>query len=179
MSQVEISYEDAKQKMIEEIQKHHRMYLATSEGDFVTVRRMGPVPDGLKIWFLTDVDSRKYKHLMVNPNVALAAGDDLQIEGVASLKGHPLDDENSDYIKVFQENRPEMYERSSRPGRMLQRPSSRLIEVTPRRIALGVWTANWDLEPDFEPYVIILNMVKEKAYKIKSMELGKAPAYRE
>lgn len=179
MSQVEIPYEDAKQKMIEEIQKHHRMYLATSEEDFVTVRRMGPVPDGLKIWFLTDVNSRKYKHLIKNSNVALAAGDDLQIEGIASLKGHPLEDKNSDYIKIFKENRPEMYERSSRPGRILQRPGSRLIEVVPRRIALGVWSANWDLIPDFEPYVIILNIVKEKAYKIKSMELGKAPAYME
>lgn len=179
MSQVELSYEEAKQKMIEEIKKHHRMYLATSEGDFVTVRRMGPVPDGLTIWFLTDVNSRKYKHLIMNSNVALAAGDDLQIEGVASLKGHPLDDENSDYIKVFKENRPEMYERSSRPGRILQRPGSRLIEVTPRRIALGVWTANWDLEPDFEPYMIILNTDKEEAHKIKSMELAKAPAYEE
>jgi len=179
MSQVEIPYEDAKQKMIEEIQKHHRMYLATSDGDFVTVRRMGPIPDGLTVWFQTGVNSRKYEHLVKNSNVALAAGDDLQIEGVASLRGHPLDDENSDFIKVFKENRPEMYERSIRPGRILQRPSTRLIEVTPRRIALSVWTANWDLEPDFEPYVIILNTVEEKAYRIKSMELDKAPAYRE
>jgi hypothetical protein len=72
-----------------------------------------------------------------------------------------------------------MYERSVRPGRILQRPSTRLIEISPRRIALGVWTANWDLEPDFEPYMIILSTVKEKAYRIKSMELDKAPAYKE
>jgi len=111
--------------------------------------------------------------------VAIAAGDDLQIEGVASLKGHPLDEENSDYIKVFKENRPEMYERSSRPGRILQRPGTRVIEVTSRRIALNVWTANWDLELDFQPYMVILNTVKEEAHRVKSLELSGAPAYRE
>jgi len=179
MSQIEVSYEDMKKKIIEEIQKHSRMYLATSYGNFVTVRRMGPVPDGLKIWFLTNVDSRKYQQIMANPNVAIAAGDDLQIEGVASLKGHPLAEENSDYIKVFKENRPEMYERSSRPGRILQRPGTRVIEVTPRRIALNVWTANWDLEPEFQPYMVILNTVKEKAYKMSGTEGYNAPAYRE
>jgi len=179
MSQIELSYEDTKKKVIEEIQKHSRMYLATSQGDTVTVRRMGPVPDGMTIWFLTDMDSRKYKQMMTNPKVALAAGDDLQIEGVASLKGHPLDEGNSDYIKVFRENRPDMYERSSRSGRILQRPSTRLIEVTPRRVALNVWTANWDLEPDFQPYMFILNTEKEEAYRVKSLELSGAPAYRE
>ena len=179
MSQIELSYEETKKKVIDEIQKHSRMYLATSQGDTVTVRRMGPVPDGMTIWFLTDIDSRKYKQMMTNPNVALAAGDDLQIEGVASLKGHPLDEENSDYVKVFRENRPDMYERSSRSGRILQRPGTRLIEVTPRRVALNVWTANWDLEPDFQPYMLILNTEKEKAYRVKSLELSGAPAYRE
>lgn len=72
MSQIELSYEDTKQKMIEEIQKHTRMYLATSEGEFVTVRRMGPIPDGLTIRFLTDINSRKYKHIMHNSQVALS-----------------------------------------------------------------------------------------------------------
>ena len=117
MSQVEIPFEETKQRMIEEIQKHHQMYLATSMGDYVTVRRMGPVPDGLTIWFQTAVNSRKYEQLIKNSNVALAAGDDLQIEGVASLRGHPMDEKNSDFIKVFKSNRPEMYERSIRPGR--------------------------------------------------------------
>ena len=184
MSQIELSYEDTKQKMIEEIQKHTRMYLATSEGEFVTVRRMGPIPDGLTIRFLTDVNSRKYKHIMLNSQVALAAGDDLQIEGDASLKGHPLDDENSDFIKIFKKNRPDMYERSIRLGRMLQRLGSRLIEITPRRIAFSVWTPNYDQEPDFQPYTLILKTVNEKAYRISGPEGNvtesyKTSAYRE
>jgi hypothetical protein len=117
--------------------------------------------------------------IMANPNVAIATGDNIKIEGVTTLKGHPLDSENSDYIKVFKEKRPDMYERSSRPGRILQRPGTRVIEVTPRRIALNVWTANWDLEPEFQPYMVILNTVKEEAHRVKSLELSGAPAYRE
>ncbi len=184
MSQIELSYEDSKRKVIEEIQKHSKMYLATSQGDTVTVRRMGPIPDGLTICFLTDVDSRKYKHMMKNPNVAIAAGDYLQIEGTVSLKGHPLDDENSGFIQVFKENRPEMYERSNRPGRMLQRSGSRLIEISPQRIALTVWTPNYDQEPGFRPYTLIVNTVTEKAYRISGPEgdasgVYKTPAYRE
>jgi len=178
MSQIEISYEETKQKIIEEIQKHTRMYLATSEGAFVTVRRMGPIPNGLTIRFLTDVNSRKYTHITLNSQVALAAGDYLQIEGDASLKGHPLDEANSDFIEIFKKNRPDMYERSSRPGRMLQRPGSRLIEITPRRIAFSVWTPNYDQEPDFQPYTLILNTVNEKAYRISGPESKVADAYK-
>jgi len=119
MSQIELSYEDMKQEMIKEIQKHPHGYLATSEGEFVTVRRMGLVSDGLTIWCLTSEQTRKYKQIMANPNVAIAAGDYLQIEGVASLKGHPRDEENSVFIKAFREQLPDRYERSLRPGRIL------------------------------------------------------------
>ena len=105
MSQIELSYEEMKQKVIKDIQKHPRLYLATSEGEFVTVRRMGFVSDGLKIWFVTDLESRKYKQIMANPKVAIAGGDDLQIEGVASLKGHPFDE--PEFIKAYKETQPD------------------------------------------------------------------------
>ena len=49
MSQVEASYDEMKQMVIDEIGKHRIMYLATSEGEHVTVRRMGLVSNGLRI----------------------------------------------------------------------------------------------------------------------------------
>lgn len=179
MSQNEISYKDTKQRMIEEIGKHQRGYLATSEGDSVTVRRMGLITDGLTIWCLTDAESRKYRHIMGNSNVAIAAGHDLQLEGVASLKGHPLDEENTGFIKVYRETQPELYERGLREGRILHRQGTRLIEVAPTRIALNVWTPNFDLEPNFHPYLLILNTETEKAYKIVGTEGYKEKAYKE
>jgi general stress protein 26 len=178
MSQIEVSYEDMKQKVADELRKHQKGYLATSEGKFVTVRRMGYVSDGLTIWCLTDKDSRKCNHIKANPNVAIAVGDNLQIEGVAYLKGHPLDEEHTDYIRAFQEHDMERYERSLRPGRILQRPGTRVIEVNPKRIVLNTGTLQWDLEPG-PPVTVILDTENEKAHRVNTIDLYKAPAYRE
>ena len=181
MSQIEVSYEDAKQKIIEEIQNNSKGFLATSERDLVTVRRMGIISSGLTLWCLTTDNSRKIKQIAANPNVAIAAGDVLQIEGVATLKGHPMDEENSTFLETFQKQLPELYERSLRPGRNLQRPSTRVIEVAPRRIVMSVWTPHYDLE-GFEPYMIILNKDTEKAYKVSigdPHEAFKVQAYKE
>lgn len=179
MSQNEVSYEDTKLRMIEEIGKHQRGYLATSVGDSVTVRRMGLVPDGLTIWCLTDEETRKYRQIKENPNVAIAAGQDLQLEGMAFLRGHPLDEENTGFIDVYRETQPELYERGLREGRILHRRGTRVIEIAPTRIALNVWTPNFDLEPNFHPYMLILNTETEKAYKIVGTEGYKDKAYRE
>ena len=178
MGQVEVSFEDMKQKIADEFRKHQKGYLATSEGEFVTVRRMGLVSDDLTIYCLTDKDSRKCNHIKANPSVAIAIGDNIQIEGVAYLKDHPLDEENTDYIRAFQEHDPERYERSLRPGRILQRPGTRVIEVAPKRIVLNTGTLQWDLEPG-PPVTVILDTEKEKAHRVNTLDLYKAPAYRE
>jgi len=179
MSQVEISYEETKQKMIEEIQNHERGYLATSKGESVYVRQMMLISDGLTIWFITDQNTRKYKQIKANPNVGIAMGLSLHLEGTATLKGHPLEEENKAFIKAFQEKVPDIYERSLRPGRILNRPGTRVIEITPRRIALNVWTPHFDLE-GFQPYTDILNVVKGEAHRISGVaEAYKAPAYKE
>jgi hypothetical protein len=178
MRQIEVSFEESKERIAREIAKCPRLYLATSSGDSVSVRIMGFVSAGLRIWFLTDEKTRKYKQLAANPNMAIAGGDALQIEGVASLMGHPLDEQNSEYLRVFRVHRPEQFERSMRPGRILQREGSRLVEVTPRRILLNVWTLNWDLETDFEPHALILNVPQEKAYEIYGTATDQADMYR-
>ena len=105
MGQIEVSYDETRERIAQEIRKYPRLYLATSEGDLVTVRHMLIVSEGLKIWLMTDKKTRKCKQIAGNPNVAIA-GPELQIEGVASLKGHPMDEENSDFISAFQELRP-------------------------------------------------------------------------
>lgn len=43
---------------------------------------------------------------MANPYEAIVAGN-LQIEGVALLKGHPLDEENTVFIETYKETRPD------------------------------------------------------------------------
>jgi hypothetical protein len=179
MSQTELPYKEVEERMKSQIQKHDRGYLATSKGDKVTVRQMGMVSDGLTIWFLTDEKSRKYAQMMKNPNIGIAAGLDLQIEGITSFKGHPLDEGNKDFLKIFREQLPERYEQSIRSGRILQREGTRLIEVTPNRIIVSIWRPQWDLETDFQPHLELLNVNKGKAYRIPSLDAYDAPAYRE
>ena len=144
MSQIELSYEDLKQEMIREIKKHEFGFLATSDGDFVTVREIRCVPSGLTIYCFTNRNSRKYKQIITNPNVAIAYGNHrvpnrgLQMEGVVSLKGHPLDEENIIFLKAYQETQPEAYERSMRRHFVRTRPDLRVIEVVPRKISMFV-----------------------------------------
>jgi general stress protein 26 len=161
MSQIELSYEELKQGMIKEIQKHELVFLATSERELVTNRMVRLVSNGLSFFFLTNVNSRKYKQIMANQNVAIAVGG-LQIEGMASLKGHPQDEENTEFIKAFRESRPEAYEMSLKKGN-LQGPVIRLFEIVPRRIALYTSRPSAS-EPG--AYTDILNTVREEAYRV-------------
>ncbi len=180
MSQVELSYEELEQDIIEEIQKHMRGYLATTDGESVYVRSMMIVSEDLTIWFLTDKKTRKCRHIEVNPNVAVAIGEILHLEGQAKLKTHPMDEENSAFIKAFQNQHPDIYERSLLPNRILQRPDSIVIEVTPRRIALNIWTPQFD-QKGIMPYIDILNVTKREAHRISGItdvsEFYTTPAY--
>ncbi len=96
------------------------------------------------------------------------------------MKAHPLDEENSAFIKAFQNQHPEIYERSLRPTRVLQRPDTIVIEVTPRRIALNTWTPQFDRE-GMMPYIDILNVAKKEAHRISGItdvtEFYTTPAY--
>jgi general stress protein 26 len=79
LSQIELSYEELKLEMIEEIRKHGFMVLATSERKFLTSRTVLCISNGLTIYFATNRNSRKFKQISANPNVALA-------DGIFSLK---------------------------------------------------------------------------------------------
>ena len=174
LSQVEVPYEETKAIIIEEFKRHERGYFATSENDRVSVRQMMFINEGLKLWFITDKATRKVQHVISNSNVAVAMGLNLQYEGVARMKSQPLEEENRDFICAFKEKNPDVYTRSMREGRILQREGTRVIEVTPKRIALNVWTPQWDKEEGFEPYLYVLNADSEKAYKVLLAQDGYA-----
>ena len=96
---------------------------------------------------------------MANPNVAVVAGF-VQYEGVASVKGHPLDEENADFIKAFKENEPEKYEREKS---IFKNPNLDLvvIKVEPKRIALRKLA---DPASGIEGGIYILNVTKGEAH---------------
>jgi hypothetical protein len=67
----QLSYDDLKQEMIQELQKYTHGVLATSDGNLVTARQMMLIPNGLTISCLTGNYSRKFKQISANKNVAL------------------------------------------------------------------------------------------------------------
>ena len=164
LSQTELSYEDLKQEIIKLLHKQRTRVLATSEGENVTARAMLLFYDGLTIYCFTNAYSRKYKQMTVNSNVSIAAGI-LQIEGIAKLKGHPLDDENSKFIQVHKEQSPEYYKISERIHFI--ESSARVIEITPKRIAKYITGGQID----------ILDVSKESAYRVGYYNLENSPAY--
>lgn len=173
MSHVEVSYEELKQMLVEELKKREWGYLATSKNNHIRVGLMRMVSRGLKVWCYTDHRSRKYQQIQDNPNVGIADRS-LQVEGVATLKGHPLDEENAEFIDAYRENQPENYERTS--GRQFQRsrPEFRVVEIQPRRISL-IKMGNTPQEN----VLLILDTVKEKAYRFKGNANFESPIYQE
>jgi general stress protein 26 len=184
MRQVEIPYEELKQEFIKELSKlgseglYQRGILATSKGDHVTARRMRLISDGLTIYCYADLGTRKCKQIMANPNVAVVAGF-VQIEGVASLKGHPFDE--PEFIRAYKESQPEFYEKWSARQPPKHKRNLVVIEVVPKRIALSKYA---DPASGIEEGLYVLNVEKGKAHRIvdfMSLESGPldAPAYRE
>ena len=183
MRQIELSYEELKQEFINELAKlgneglYQRGILATSEGDQVTARRMWLIPDGLTLYCHTDGTTRKCKQINANPNVAVVAGF-LQIEGVASVRGHPLAKGNTDFIEAFKESQPEKYESYKSNYQNLERDLV-LIKIEPKRIAMFKYT---DPSSGIERGLHILNVAKEEAHRVvgivkKDSDPKGAPAY--
>ena len=167
MSQTELSYEELKRKIIEELKKHTTGTLATSEDGYVTARVLGILPDGLTIYCFVDVNSRKCKQINANPKVALTAGN-IQIEGIARLRGQPLDDENAYVIDLFKRTLPDIFENFSRKYFSRASGDGRVLEISSKRATLFVSDS---LE--------ILNVEKEKAYRVPLFDIKDSPVYNE
>lgn len=80
--------------------KGRKMVLSTSENDRVSSRMMSVVQINGEFYFQTDKELRKYHQLSVNRNAALYI-DNIQIEGLCSELGHPLD--NAEFCNLFRE----------------------------------------------------------------------------
>jgi general stress protein 26 len=177
MSQIELSYDELKQQIVNELKKHQLGVLATSEADYVRAGMMRLVSKGLTLYCLGDQNARKFKQIKANPNVAIVANNS-QIEGIALVRGQPMDEPS--YINAYIETQLENYESSKEKGHF-HRPDFRVIEIIPKRIALykGINIKTGSLS-----HIDILNIEQSKAYRISwlkedmtSLNLKDAPAY--
>ena len=161
MRKIDYSYKEMEKEMKEKIanlcvegERAQRGVLATSANDFVTARKMGFIPDGLKLYGWTNRTSRKHQQIMANPNVSVVV-DFVQIEGIANLKRHPMDE--PEFLELYKKNLPDDYERSIKDWR---ESDQLVIEVVPKRIAL------YDVKGDENgAYLDILNIDKGTAFR--------------
>jgi hypothetical protein len=92
------------------------------------------IADNLTLYCYAICGQRKYEQIMENPNVAVNI-DYIQVEGTATLEGHPLDDKNSDFLKVFIRTQPDAYEENNNNFRNNEIDVA-LAKIKPSKISL-------------------------------------------
>lgn len=97
---IKLDFIKEKQEVFQILSSKKTMVLATSAENRVTARSMSCVVINDKIYFQTDRTFLKYRQIKNNPQVALCI-DNIQIEGLASITGHPYSNENKHFIEKF------------------------------------------------------------------------------
>lgn len=101
-------YQEQLEKVYQKLGKAKQMVLATSLGGRTTARMMSCVILDGCFFFQTDRTFLKYEQMKGNPCVALCF-DNIQIEGVASDLGHPLDACNATFAAAYRQAYPGSY----------------------------------------------------------------------
>lgn len=104
----ELDYAKLEREVVKLLGKAKHMVLATCADDQVTARTMSCVNDGLTIYCQTGESSTKCRQIVSNSNVALCTGN-MQIEGTASIIGHPLAEENEQFVELFKKKHPRSF----------------------------------------------------------------------
>ena len=179
MRQAETSYKQLEKDFIEKFAllgkkgDYERAVLSTCAGGRVTSRKMRFIADGLTLYCYAIHGQRKYEQIVENPNVAVNI-DYIQVEGTASLEGHPLDKRNSGFLTVFMRTQPDAFEEYNGNFRNSEIDVA-LVKIMPSKISL--------LGPvDGESCISILNVRAGKAYRVYDyVRIGRdhsdAPAY--
>ncbi|MFT8315024.1 MAG: pyridoxamine 5'-phosphate oxidase family protein [Clostridium sp.] len=127
------------------------MVLATSAENRVTARNMSCIIIDKKIYFQTDKRFLKYDQILENPRVALCV-DNIQIEGIAKIRKHPLNEENKDFASRFEDFYKGSYDNYSHMENEV------VIEIKPMFITM------WKYE-NGQPFRDFLNVTENRAYR--------------
>jgi general stress protein 26 len=122
-----LDYNSISNEIICALENAQGIVLATSSDDKVTARTMSHVNDGLYIMFQTDGNSEKAMQMRTNQRVAFAL-DNIQIEAIAELCGHPK--ENQLFIKKYRAKYPNCYTKYT------DLPYEILVTAKPKKITL-------------------------------------------
>lgn len=146
---MEIEYTNLEQEIIQFLDDHKILILATSANDRVTARSMSCVNKGLFIYFQTDKRFIKFEQIKQNPIVALCAGN-VQIESMATIKNHSLDPSNKEFIELYKTSHPNAFKEYSHLENTV------VIKVAPKLITLWKYS-------DGKPYREFLYIDSQRA----------------
>lgn len=146
-----MSFQREKTAFFKELKTNQFMVLATSAQNRTTARTVSCCILNEHIYFQTAVHCLKFRQLMENPQVALCF-DNVQIEGIAADKGHPLEQQNKEICQLYQA----CYESSFR--KYSASAEERILEVQITR------AVRW-LYKDGMPFRQILDFTKKTARK--------------
>jgi general stress protein 26 len=124
-----LNFNELKEEIIKLLENIDSMVLATSFKNKVSARTMNVINIELDIFCQTDGNFLKIEQIEQNPNVALCMNN-IQIEGVAKIKGHPLATENKKFIEEYRIKHKTSFERYSNIK------SEIVIEIEPKMITL-------------------------------------------
>ena len=129
----QLPYDDKYNETINFLKSKDSIVVATSDKDKVAARTVYFVMLNSCVYFLTSKAYDKYKQIVKNPNVALCS-DNIQIQGVAKVKGHPGLEENKAILKYFLEKCPE----KERNKRYVKHKNTVFIEVEINKISIWI-----------------------------------------
>ena len=110
--------------LYEEIGQGKTVTLATRNGDGVAARTVNVYTYNGCFYFVTEVNSYKYKQITQNDNVALSVNA-IQITGHATPLEHPCDETNREIVHYIEEKLPQQF------ARYADNPIMRLIKIIP------------------------------------------------
>jgi inorganic pyrophosphatase/uncharacterized pyridoxamine 5'-phosphate oxidase family protein len=148
-TRIELDFTQEKDEVFQLLKNKKIMCLATSADNRVTARSMSCIVINEKIYFQTDRIFLKYHQIIDNPHVALCV-DNIQIEGLANIKGHPYSEENKDFIEKFKKEHNGSFLNYSHMENEI------VVEVKPCLITLWKYI-------DGKPLRDFLDFVNEKA----------------
>lgn len=147
---MDINYNVSLEELFKQLGNSKVMVLATSHDNRVTARNMSCVIYNHKIYFQTEDIFVKVDQIRNNPRVALCV-DNIQIEGIARIKGHPAQD--AEFIETFKKYFKGSYDKFTLLRRQIY------VEIEPTFITL------WKYLDGNKPYRDFIDCVNQRAYR--------------
>jgi len=129
----QLQYDNKYKEIINVLEGKDSIVIATSDKDKVAARTVYFIMFNSYIYFLTSKAYDKCKQIIKNPNVALCS-DNIQMQGIAKIKGHPELEKNKAILEHFLEKCPER----ERNSRYVKHKNTVFIEVEINKISTWI-----------------------------------------